>query len=522
MPEALLCHTQLTAMDFLERCVRDFEPLAALTGEAGTGKTTVLDAALARLDRAGDRIIRARNFPAGPLSLHRALTAALGVPGARALPANRLEAALRRALADAGHATPPVLAVDNAHALPPETLRYLSLLAGLREAGRPLFRILLVGRSGFATREAIPVQQTLEPVHPEAARRVVEQRLAATGVVLDDDAVRSIVQDARGNLGRIDALVRAEAERVEAARGGPLWVVGARIGQKAGQLLSGGGQRWRDTLALSGAFILLSMVAGVLAYKHEAPSRRTVGVASARAGASVAAPLAAPIPAPPPRPTTVAAASPVPAQPVQPKAVLTAAVPAAPVRDVSASQPPAVAAAPSPPVAAPPPLPDPPAAQAVAPASDVASAVAALLAPRPRPWRFRVNNVSSCHHGVCPRWSVTDIERQAHFFAAFDPTPLHLDHDTLQRLRQGTLELTVSGSVKKRGSDGQTLVADAVQSMAPHRVKPRAAADTGDAASSLDRSPPPGFLPVPNDGQPPEDSRPPENAPPAAPVDPEP
>src|ERR1700712_4417982 len=87
MPEIFLSQTQLLAVDFLERCVHDMQPLAALTGAVGTGKTVALNTALARRESAGDRVIRVHNFVAGPLSLHRTLASSLGVVDAGELSA---------------------------------------------------------------------------------------------------------------------------------------------------------------------------------------------------------------------------------------------------------------------------------------------------------------------------------------------------------------------------------------------------------------------------------------------------
>lgn len=491
LPDALLCHTQAAAVDFLERCVRDSVPLTALAGDSGTGKTTALNAALARRDSAGDRIIRAHNFVAGPLSLHRALTGALGVTDARELSADRLEPALRRALADAGHAAPPVLAVDNAQALLPETLRYLSLLAGLREAGQPLFRILLVGRSGFTARQPMPVQFTLEPIQPHAALRVVERRLSVVGMTLDDETVQGIVHDSRGNLRRLNTLLRARIEEAQASSRRPLRLAGSRLAMRARRLLERGQPRWRDTLVAASALLAISGICGFISYQGTTP--RGASQHSVKAAALAAKPEArAPVPAlpaaaiqvlpapklPPPKPPTV--------QPPAPHPVerLALAEPA-PVKP-----PPPIPFVPEPPA---------PAAESIAvPASNDPPLPVPPIATPPQLGRFKVNNISGCHRGVCPRWAVTDLNRQAHLVAAFDPSPLHLDHDTMQRLRQGTLELTVSGSIKKRGQEGQTLVAETLQSMAPHRGRPRPPpSDATDPASSEDRSPPPGFLVAP-------------------------
>ena len=198
MPDVLLSRTQVQAVDFLERCAYELQPLAALVGAAGVGKTVALNAALARRGSTGDRVIRVRNFVAGPLSLHRVLASSLGVVEAAELSAEELEPVLRKALADAGQSEPPILAVDDAQSLLPETLRYLCLLGGLREAGRPLFRILLVGRPGFTLREPIPLQSTLESMGAQAASEIVEHGLATAGVTAVDEVIQDLVQHGRG------------------------------------------------------------------------------------------------------------------------------------------------------------------------------------------------------------------------------------------------------------------------------------------------------------------------------------
>ena len=480
--DTFLCHTQLDAVDFLERCVLDLEPLTALIGDAGTGKTTALDVALTRRDRAGDRVIRARNFVAGPLSLHRALTAALGVADVGELSADQLEPALRRALARAGDASPPVLAVDNAQSLPSETLRYLSLLAGLREAGQPLFRILLVGRPGFTLRHATPVQFALRPVHPDAAIVVVRERLERARVDLDDAAMHAIVRDAHGNLRRLNTLLRARIDQAHGHGGGRLRSLGGRVATAGRRLLPSEQPSWRGTLAAAAALLAVSLASGFIAYQtggpHRPPNRATVAAATTSLASPT--PPAPPVPIPP---------TPSPA-PAHPASQLVFAEPA-PVAPSPTGPLPAVPA-----TASQAPTPGPIAAPAPAPPTSGGNAVAAP----PQATRFRVNNISGCHHGVCPRWAVTDLDRQVRFVAAFDPSLLHLDHETLQRLRQGSLDLTVSGSLRKHGQEGQTLVAETLQSVSPHRGRPRQpSVDASDSAASPDRSPPPSFLPVPSE-----------------------
>ena len=523
---SLLSRTQIEAVGFLERCVRSGEPLAALTGSAGSGKTMVLNTALAHCGSAGDRIIRVNNFVAGPLSLHRVLASALGVGEAAELSAEALEPALRRALSEASKAAPPVLAVDDAQSLLPETLRYLSLLAGLRDNGRPLLRILLVGRPGFTVRHAMPVQFTLETMRGDDAREVAAKRLAAAGVTLADGAVQEIVQRAQGNWRKLDALLRTEIdnpERAQAEAAGRQKTGFQKAGfQKTGMRPPSSLPRERTAMAAvsdnepgvrrpgsSAAWMivlpgfLLAFAGGaVIAYQdgllgsHHAP-RHAPGTAIGHAAAPARAP-SRPMPAIQ-APAMQAPAQPAPAQPAQPTTATP--TPAAP----KPATPPAPLAVPqqsSPVIAAPgtqtPATPEATSKPAPAPNRAVAPQAAPMppraAAPSGLTGQFRVSNVSSCHHGVCPRWSVFDLDRNAGTVAAFDPSGLHLDPETLQRLREGSIDLTVSGTLTKGGPDGRRLHAnhlDAITPHHPHRSAMAAPPTTSEPVTSAPMAPAP-------------------------------
>ncbi len=491
-PDLFLSQTQLQAIAFIERSMGELEPLTALTGSAGTGKTISLATALARRESAGDRVIRVQNFVAGPLTLHRVLAASLGVGDAGELSAEALEPVLRRALAEAGQAEPPLLAVDDAQSLLPETLRYLCLLAGLREAGRPLFRILLVGRPGFTVRQAMPLQFTLEPLHPDDAREVARHGLLAAGAA--EGATEEIVRRAQGNLRQLGLLLQAGIEDAQAA--GPRRATYAAVPPAAGtrdrttrRRLPGVWMALPALLALAGTGAVVAYQEGMLGRTADAP-----------------APSASTMPRPPDTQT-----HPVASAPSAAPEVATAAAPAATGAAVVTTAPPAtVAADPHPPsapvdvapvVAAPseptrlaspaiePPAAPPPQTQAQGTAQAQAKAQAqaqtqvqapapAAVAPSPppaaalpqavQPARFRVYNIGACHHGVCPRWSVTDLDRRSRFVAGFDGSALRLDRETMQRLREGSLDLIVSGSLSDQGSAGRVLNAETLQSIVPH------------------------------------------------------
>ena len=592
-PDTLLARTQVQAVDFLERCTRELEPLAAVTGAAGTGKTVALNTALARRESAGDRVIRVSNFVAGPLSLHRVLASSLGVAEASELSAEELEPVLRRALADAGQAEPPVLAVDDAQSLLPETLRYLCLLAGLREAGRPLLRILLVGRPGFTVRQPIPVQFTLESMRPEATREVVEHALAAAGVTATDEVVRDLVQQAQGNLRKLDLLLRDSIQ--EAQKGGLKAGGRRRVTAQGVQVAAGARPRTRSTrraasgfwLAVPALVAVAAIVAGVSYHEDWLGGGATIP-------AEPAASTARPRPSTPPAHVEPGPVQPAPVQPAPIQPAPSPAIPAGspakahpdlsasagpaptpPAQPPASSSPPAISAPPSVPASAPPaadaqapsappaparlpgaappasppvleasrdqartappspspalPSPAPMRPTAATPAPDAAAQAGRMQAATTQPHgaagasgRFRVYNIGACHRGVCPRWSVTDLDRQQRFVAGFDPASLHLDRQTIQRAREGALDLIVIGAVVRNGDQAPMLDASALESVASHRGRPRiGSAQPGDAdapnpfiTASPDaapvqpgpsvptQSPPPGFLSLPPDNSP--------------------
>lgn len=461
VPAHLLTEEQRVAADYLERSVRDLEPITALTGAPGTGKTVALNFALAQRDRAGDRIIRLRNFVGEPLTLHRALAATLGVTDARRLSAVELEPKLRRALTDAGQAEPPVLVVDDAHMLQPGTLRYLALLADLREAGRPLFRIVLAGRPAFAAQQPVPLLFTMEPLQPDAAREVAEHGLAVAGLAVSDETMEDIVLHSQGNLHMLYAMLDATVEEAQPGGKKRAGMLPGRLASRARQMLGGTRRRQFGPAIVVGTLLAGSAVCAFIAFSGGLPHTRDSRVAALTpTRAERSDPVPQPSPAPPAMPASTTPVSTTPASATAPALVAAAS---------NAGQPPA----------------------ADVPVPQQATA-------------FRVYNISTCHHGVCPRWSVTDLDHHVHLVTAFNPASLHLDPGTLRQVRAGNLDLLVSGSVTP---DAHTLDAEALQSVVPHHGRlhaPAVAPIEPVDAEALPRSPPPGFLPIPSASPPPD------------------
>ena len=557
LSESLLAPTQLEAVAFVDACCRDMVPIAALSGGAGTGKSVTLAAAASQRESLGDRVIRISNFVAGPLSLHRVIAHSLGVADAGELSVDELEPVLRRALAATGRHEPPVLAIDDAQSLLPETLRYLSLLAGLRDGGRPLFRIILVGRPGFTLRQPIPVQANLDAMQPDAARQAAERMLATRGVQAADDAVREIVQHGQGNLRRIDSLVGACAEEVQRSGRKRLSfdMVQVAAGARPQTRKARSRMRPQAWMALPALIAILVAGYGIIRHQDNGPSQpdqaTTAPPATPEATASAAstpvtastAPVIPPPPASastippaphsleaPPTPETAKAALPM---SEHGPAIVTETLPPPAAQGVTATpRLPAQGPAATPP----PPIPSAGSVQgeaasalskaqrapahaapatkvAQAPATAPAPVAAAVAPPAADVSRFRLYNVGACHHGVCPRWAVLDLNRQSRTFAGFNPAPLGLPQATVQRLREGSLDLIVDGRLAGGVSTGRRLDAVRLVSVEPHHGRapqpaseeeqspapdvPSPGSQPPDNQSPDSQSPPPGYLQAP-------------------------
>lgn len=517
--ERALAPTQEAALAFIDACCRDMAPIAALSGAAGTGKSVVLASAAAMRERLGDRVIRISNFVAGPLSLHRVIAHALGVADAGELSVDELEPVLRRALDAIGRHEPPILAIDDAQSLLPETLRYLCLLAGLRDGGRPLFRILLVGRPGFTMRQPIPVQTTLEALAPDDARQMAERMLTARGIPANDEAVREIVQHAKGSLRKIDDLVTACAQELQRAGR-------KRLTLDMVQVAAGARAQPRKARAVAlrpwmlAPALIAVLVAGYGIVRHESAADGLAGQAKSPpvpdTAASPAAPdqfaaaqppvavreppASPPVTVPPPvdagatplpdrqaqaapdhgaPPAASSGASgptvitetlpPPPSQPAGGQAVAQLPIPPPPAGQFFTSKAPARSAVPPQPPASQAPVFRPPVVRSPSPSGLASTSPPIDLS------RYRLYNVGACHHGVCPRWAVLDLNRRSRSFAAFNPGGLGMPPATVQRLREGSLDLIVDGRINA-GSYGPSMDAVRLVSVEPHhgRIQPSA------------------------------------------------
>ena len=219
---------QQAALDRLLDAVRRREPVAVLTGRAGTGKTTVCRALPGRLDAA--TVTSLILEPGGTAEeLLRSVLLDLGVLSRRSADGGRAAAATRQELADilrtflrslAPLDATCVVIVDDAHRLSPEAIAEIGGLssAGTGESG--LLAFVLAGApdllDSLARPEAqaldarIAVRATLEPLASADVAPYIEHRLSAAGAAdpprFDAAAAEAVYQHTRGVPAAVNSL----------------------------------------------------------------------------------------------------------------------------------------------------------------------------------------------------------------------------------------------------------------------------------------------------------------------------
>lgn len=255
-----------------------------LTGEVGTGKTTLNRCLLEQLPDATDIAI-ILNPALNALELLASVCDELGIDyrgegsSLKSL-TDRLHAFL---LENHGRGRKTVLLIDEAQHLDFEVLEQIRLLTNLETNSEKLLQIVLIGQPELATllqrpelrqlNQRITARYNLQPLSPDETRAYIRHRLQVAGLTADRElfpsaAVRAIHRRTRGiprlinvlcdrallgaygqNRGRVDrAMVRAAAREVMGEEGEPA-----------------GGIRWRRALGVLA--LLLAVAAGLLLWQ---------------------------------------------------------------------------------------------------------------------------------------------------------------------------------------------------------------------------------------------------------------
>ncbi|HXV35670.1 MAG TPA: AAA family ATPase [Myxococcota bacterium] len=170
--------------------VRARKGFVMLTGEVGTGKTTLLHALLAQLDANTDSAY-IFNPRVDPLDFFRLLFEDLGIEQACTSKADYLLALNRFLIERLKQDRTVLLIVDEAQNLSPEMLEEIRLLSNLETADSKLIQILLVGQPELGAmldrddlrqlRQRIVLRHDLRPFDANELESYVDERLRLAG-----------------------------------------------------------------------------------------------------------------------------------------------------------------------------------------------------------------------------------------------------------------------------------------------------------------------------------------------------
>jgi putative secretion ATPase (PEP-CTERM system associated) len=179
------------ALSYLRYGVREGEGFIVITGDVGTGKTTLVAALFALLRRKRVVVAQVVTTQLEADDLVQMVAAAFGLPvegHGKAVLIKRLEDYFR-ACAEEGKRT--LLVVDEVQNLPPKALEELRMLSNLHWRNRPLLQSLLLGQREFRytmrsegfeqLRQRVIAEYHLRPLDEEETRSYIEHRLATAG-----------------------------------------------------------------------------------------------------------------------------------------------------------------------------------------------------------------------------------------------------------------------------------------------------------------------------------------------------
>lgn len=179
------------ALELLLVALRQREGFIKVTGEVGTGKTLLCRLLLNELDKeACTAYVPNPNLP--PDTLYEAVAEELGVDVTVCANVHQILKALNdKLIALAMSQKPVVLVIDEAQAMPEETIEALRLLTNLETESTRLLQIVLFGQPELDTtlskdslrqlRQRITFQTRLQPLNRDSVSQYLRHRLSQAG-----------------------------------------------------------------------------------------------------------------------------------------------------------------------------------------------------------------------------------------------------------------------------------------------------------------------------------------------------
>ena len=184
--------THRKAMAYLGFGLTQGEGFIVITGEIGSGKTTLVGHLMATIDRERQHVIQIVSTQVEGDDLLRLVASGLGIASAGLEKAQVLEAIELELHAVSRSGKRTLLIVDEAQALPVSALEELRMLSNFQAGGQALVQIFLLGQPEFRERlhgsdaleqlrQRVIAVHHLEPMQPEEVEPYMIHRLSLVG-----------------------------------------------------------------------------------------------------------------------------------------------------------------------------------------------------------------------------------------------------------------------------------------------------------------------------------------------------
>lgn len=179
------------AKSYLKYAVTEGEGFVAITGEPGTGKTTLIGALLAELDKSRVHVATLSNVQLDTVNLLKMVLDEFGLTPGSDEQTSPLSMLKRFLIQQYKNGRRCILIVDEAHGLPTASMEELRLISNLQYDNRLLLQVFLVGQEslmdiilepGFEQlHQRFIAAAHLVPLKIEETRAYVEHRLHKVG-----------------------------------------------------------------------------------------------------------------------------------------------------------------------------------------------------------------------------------------------------------------------------------------------------------------------------------------------------
>jgi general secretion pathway protein A len=196
------------------------KPFVAIIGEVGTGKSTVLQAALGRVRSHPIRIVEVSHPLISPDRVTQLLAAAAGIEAADSLTFADIDSVDQAFLRGDGGSSHTALVIDEAQLVPSETLEFIRLVSNMKAAQGGFLQFLFVGQPEFWAlleteqfrhlRQRISLRCSIAPLSETDSRSYLTFRLQLVGATLPQTftpgAVTALIKAAGGIPRRINSI----------------------------------------------------------------------------------------------------------------------------------------------------------------------------------------------------------------------------------------------------------------------------------------------------------------------------